>query len=256
MIYIGTSGYSYKDWTGNFYPKAMKSADQLKFYSQEFNFLEVNYTFYRVPEARSLEGMAKNVPDDFKFALKIHQTFTHDNGFNKDFRKALPALGDKLVLLLAQFPYSFKFTDESKDHILHLAEFFQDYKVTFEFRHKSWITGEALSFLKEAQLSIAAVDEPALPGLLPPVVLDTGQVGYVRFHGRNYQKWWNSQEGHERYTYEYTPDELSEWLPRLRFLEQSFKENYVAFNNHYAGGAVRATRLLKELLTRHQMPFR
>ena len=123
MIYIGTSGYSYKDWTGSFYPKAMKSADQLKFYSQEFNFLEVNYTFYRVPEARSLEGMAKNVPDDFKFALKLHQTFTHDTGFNKDFRKALPALGDKLVLLLAQFPYSFKFTDESKDHILRLAEF-------------------------------------------------------------------------------------------------------------------------------------
>ena len=62
MIYIGTSGYSYKDWTGNFYPKAMKSADQVKFYSQEFNFLEVNYTFYRVPEARSLEGMEKTFP--------------------------------------------------------------------------------------------------------------------------------------------------------------------------------------------------
>lgn len=256
VIYIGTSGYSYKDWNGKFYPKSLKSIDQLSFYSKEFNFLELNYTFYRIPEAKNLEKMALTVPDDFKFALKLHQSFTHEKTLDSSFVQALPGMNEKLVLLLAQFPYSFKCNDESKSYLLRLRDFFPKYQLTFEFRHNSWAKLEALDFVRDEDLNITSVDEPVLSGLLPPIVLDSGTVGYVRFHGRNHSKWWNNKASHERYTYEYSTDELGEWLPRLEYLETSFRESYVAFNNHYSAGAVRSARLLKELLKNNKILYR
>jgi uncharacterized protein YecE (DUF72 family) len=248
MLYLGTSGYSYKDWQGTYYPNDLKKGGELIYYSQEFNFLELNYTFYRIPTATNLANMEKKVPDDFQFAVKLHQSFTHDREYEPHFREALQGFQSKLIALLAQFPYSFKNTPENQDYLIRLRDHFIGYNVVYEFRHDSWANLESLEFIKKENLNIAAVDEPVLKGLLPPMVLNTGTIGYVRFHGRNSSKWWQGEAAHERYTYEYSPKELAEWLPRLEFLNKSFKKTYVAFNNHYNAGAVRSARMLRELL--------
>ncbi|HHY18287.1 MAG TPA: DUF72 domain-containing protein [Firmicutes bacterium] len=248
MIYIGTSGYSYKDWTGKFYPQDLKKDDELIFYSNEFSFVEINYTFYRIPFAGNLANMAKKVPDNFKFALKLHQSFTHQREYDDSFREALKGCSEKFSVLLAQFPYSFKLTSENKDYLLRLREHFWGFSLSFEFRHDSWATLEAIEFIKKENLSFVAVDEPFLKGLLPPIVLASSSIGYARFHGRNKRKWWDNNASYERYTYEYSIDELNEWLPRLKFLASRCEKTYIAFNNHYNAGAVRAARLFKELL--------
>ena len=253
MIYIGTSGYSYQDWQNVFYPENLKKEKQLEYYSKEFNFLELNYSFYRIPKATNLANMEKSVPDAFRFALKLHQNFTHERQFEPDFLQALTGFSGKLAVLLAQFPYSFKFNPDNQDYLLRLRDYFSGYPLVYEFRHNSWIELPALEFLKNEDLGLAAVDEPVLKGLLPPVVLNVGAAGYVRFHGRNQAKWWQNEAAHERYTYEYNKDELFEWLPRLKFLAKHFKKTYVAFNNHYNAGAVRSAKLLKELLQNDQM---
>jgi len=253
MLYLGTSGYSYQDWQNIFYPENLRKEKQLEYYSQEFNFVELNYSFYRIPSAVNLANMEKKVPYDFKFALKLHQSFTHERQFEESFLKALTGFSGKLAILLAQFPYSFKSNTANQDYLLRLRDYFTGYPLVFEFRHNSWIELSALDFLTKEDLGLVAVDEPVLKGLLPPVVLRAGAAGYIRFHGRNQAKWWQNEAAHERYTYEYNQDELFEWLPRLKYLAEHFKDTYVAFNNHYNAGAVRSARLLKELLKNDQM---
>lgn len=253
MIFVGTSGYSYKDWYGKFYPLQLKKEEELSFYSKEFNFLELNYSFYRIPNPRNLEKMETLVPDSFKFALKLYRSFTHEQKFEQTFLDSLHGFSAKLSILLAQFPFSFKCTNDNRDYLLRLRDYFSPYDLSFEFRHDSWTQKEALVFIKKENLGWVAVDEPILKGLMPPIVLNSGKNGYVRFHGRNQRKWWNNDASHERYTYEYTKEELSEWLPRFNYLSNNFENTYVACNNHYNAGAVRSAKLIKELLEKDRL---
>ncbi len=253
MLYLGTSGYSYDDWIGHFYPEGIAKNEMLPFYAHNFNTTEINYTYYRMPNARTLAAMADKVPDDFVFSIKAASELTHereDPAAFGQFREALTPLVDqhKLGAVLAQFPSSFKPSDESRDYLRVFRDRMGDLPVVVEFRNAAWVTDETMDLLRRNNLGYCCVDEPRLRGLIPPIAVATAPVAYVRFHGRNAQKWWQHDEAWERYSYSYSTAELEEWVPKIETLTQEAPTTYVYTNNHYRGQAVDTVRQLKLLL--------
>ncbi|OIQ08766.1 hypothetical protein MTCOM_02840 [Moorella thermoacetica] len=259
-IYIGTSGYSYRDWQGYFYPRGLAAKDMLPYYAREFNFTEINSSYYALPRPRNLEQMARKVPEGFIFAVKAYRTLTHDRGESvtddsKQFRQALQPLVDqgRLGAVLLQFPYSFHNNQANREYLVRLRELLPDLPLVVEFRHAGWVHDAVRDFLARNELAYTCVDEPDLPGLPGPVVYCTAPVAYVRFHGRNAAKWWRHEEAYERYDYLYTEAELKEWLPGIAYLAGQARQVFVAFNNHYHSQAVTNARMLKELLAAGQL---
>lgn len=259
MIHIGTSGYSYADWKGPYYPEKIKDTEMLPFYAQDFKATEINYTYYRMPAARTLAAMAKKVPEDFVFTIKASKELTHEReveeGYGtpetfRQFRDALQPLVEerKFGAVLAQFPNSFKPTDENRDYLTVFRERMGDLPVVVEFRNAGWVTDETMELLRENNLGYCCVDEPRMKGLIPPIAVATAPVAYVRFHGRNAQKWWRHDEAYERYSYSYKPEELEEWVPKIEKLDNTAQTTFVFTNNHYQGQAVDTARQLRELL--------
>jgi uncharacterized protein YecE (DUF72 family) len=261
MIHIGTSGYSYADWKGPYYPEEIKDNQMLPFYAQEFRATEINYTYYRMPAARTLAAMASKVPEDFVFTVKASKELTHErdvedgNGGGTPenfrlFREALQPLIDegKFGAVLAQFPNSFKPTDENREYLAIFRERMGDLPVVVEFRNAAWIDDETFDLLRKNNLGYCCVDEPRLKGLIPPIAVATAPVAYVRFHGRNAQKWWQHEEAYERYNYQYKPEELEQWVPKIEKLDNTTQNTFVFTNNHYRGQAVQTARQLRELL--------
>jgi uncharacterized protein YecE (DUF72 family) len=262
-VLVGTSGYSFPDWVGPFYPAGMKSGDFLGFYSRHFDVVEVNSTYYRIPQPRVLELMEKKTPDGFRFIVKLHQSMTHEGSLDpaafRDFRAALQPLKDarKYDGLLAQFPWAFRFGPRSLDHLRALRERLPDEPLFVEFRHSSWTDPSLPQRLREQRLGFCAVDEPDLPGLMPPVTHVTAADAYVRLHGRNARNWWAraGPDGRsaDRYDYDYNRAELGEWVKKIADLATQARRTYVFFNNCHAGQAARNAALMKELLREQQL---
>jgi uncharacterized protein YecE (DUF72 family) len=254
MILIGTSGFSYKDWVGPYYPEKLPQKDWLAFYAREFKACELNFTYYRLPDARTLERMAAKIPADFFFTLKASKELTHERTDNKaafaQFVAALAPLieADKFGCVLAQFPYSFHATEANRDYLRFLREHLGQLPVVVEFRNAKWLTPENFALLRENHLGFCCVDEPRLKGLIPPVAEVTAEVAYVRFHGRNAKKWWRHDEAWERYDYTYSDEELSEWVPKIKGLTGQAEKTFVFANNHWQGQAVGTARQLRMLL--------
>jgi uncharacterized protein YecE (DUF72 family) len=120
--------------------------------------------------------------------------------------------------------------------------------VVVEFRDRAWVTDETFAQLSELSLGYCSVDEPNLHGLMPAVAKATGPLAYVRFHGRNAEKWWEHEQAWERYDYSYSTDELREWVPKIRSLETESEAVLVYANNHYRGQSLDTIRKLRELL--------
>ncbi len=259
MIYVGTSGYSYEDWKGSYYPETIKDNEMLAFYAREFQASEINYTYYRMPSARTLASMASKVPEGFLFTVKAPKELTHtsaeEGGRSHEnfslFREALKPLveGGKFGAVLAQFPNSFKPTTENRDYLPEFRDSFSDLPVAVEFRNVAWITDETMELLRKNNLGYCCVDEPHMKGLIPPIAVATAPVAYVRFHGRNAQKWWRHDEAYERYSYSYKPEELEEWVPKIEKLDSKAQNTFVFTNNHFRGQSVDTARQLKELLS-------
>jgi uncharacterized protein YecE (DUF72 family) len=254
MIYFGTSGFSYKDWVGPYYPQGMPSGAWLQFYAREFSVTELNFSYYRVPTKSTLERLAAKTPDDFLFTLKAHQDMTHERG-GKDgvfieFVESLEPLIDagKFGCILAQFPWSFRPGEEGLDYLRTFRERLGTLPVVVEFRNRDWLSEHTFDFLRDNKLGFCCVDEPRLKGLIPPVAEATSSIGYVRFHGRNAKKWWQHKEAWERYDYTYSDEELKEWVPKLRKLEEETDKTFVFANNHWQGQAVQTARQLRMLL--------
>jgi uncharacterized protein YecE (DUF72 family) len=254
MIYIGTSGYSYDDWVGPYYPPDLPKKEWLSFYAQEFRATELNFTYYQVPGPWALEQIAKKTPKGFLFTVKAHQTMTHEREDNEkvfaEFRAALRPLleADKFGCILAQFPYSFHNNQQSRDYLRLFQERMEGLPVVVEFRNTEWIRPEVFALLRELGLGFCCVDQPRLKGLIPPIAVATGPVAYVRFHGRNAAKWWQHEESWERYDYSYTREELEEWVPKIRKLDEQAELTFAFANNHWQGQAVDTARQLKLLL--------
>ncbi len=254
MITIGTAGYSYQDWVGPFYPPGLSKGKWLEFYGKQFSFTEVNSSFYRMPTSHMLARMAERTPSDFKFAIKAYRGITHDRGSCAEDCRALAEAvkplveAGKLACLLVQFPTSYHNTRENRSYLADISRYLEAYPTTVEFRHRSWANPAVFSYLRSLNLGYVCVDEPRFDTLMPPVVEATASPAYVRFHGRNHEKWWQHQEAYERYDYLYSREELAEWVPKLQELEKSAGQVYVAMNNHYQGKAAINAKMLEELL--------
>lgn len=253
-ILIGTSGFSYDDWVGPVYPPDLPKADWLHFYAREFPTCELNFSYYRIPDARTLAKMAARVPDGFLFSLKAFQGITHEREDPEPligvFIRALLPLreAEKFACVLLQFPHSFHATAENHAYLQRLREGFGDLPVVVEFRSQEWVSPEMFDRLRALNLGFCCVDEPRLHGLMPPVHVATGPVAYVRFHGRNAARWWQHEQAWERYNYAYSDDELLEWAPKIRQLDDEAPLTLVYMNNHWQGQAVGSARQLRALL--------
>jgi uncharacterized protein YecE (DUF72 family) len=252
MIRVGTSGFSYDDWVGRVYPAGLPGRDMLPYYASQFDTVELNVTYYRVPGHNTVQGWARRTPDDFLFAVKAYGGITHERtdpdfaGFTESLRPLTEA--GKLGCILAQFPNSFGLSPQNRDYLKTAREGFGDLPVVVEFRNAAWVTEPTFELLRSLNLGFCCVDEPRLRGLMPPVARATGPVAYLRFHGRNAARWYAHEAAWQRYDYTYTADELREWTPRLRQLDAAAPITLVYFNNHYEGQAVRGARDLQQLL--------
>ncbi len=250
---IATSGYSYDDWKKVFYPKELPKSKMLEFYTQHFNSVEINATYYTIPNYSVFEKLAHKTPQDFEFIVKVNKETTH---VRKENKKAISALLHSLQPLiesgkfkgfLGQFPYSFKNNEQNRKHLIQTKEFVGDYPLFVEFRNYTWDNKSLLPFLKGHDIGYVNVDEPKLLGLLPMQDYVTSQIGYIRFHGRNEKDWWKGTNV-TRYDYEYTPDELKEWLTNISNVIKKTYKTYIFFNNHPTGKAIKNAKQMLEIL--------
>ncbi len=254
MIQVGTSGFSYPEWRGAFYPEKLPQQQMLAFYARHFPAVELNSTYYRIPPVRTMAAMAACAEGRIEFAVKAHQDMTHSReqcaAALPLFRESLGPLREagRLACILLQFPFSFKATPVNGDFLRRVVGDLAPDPVVVEFRHRSWLTEETFALLGSLAAAYCCVDEPRLPNLPPPIVRATASPAYVRFHGRNRQKWWSHAEAWERYDYLYSEAELREWVPRIRALADASGRCYAFFNNHARGQAVTNARMLADLL--------
>ena len=254
MIFVGTSGYSYEDWRGCFYPKDLPKSKFLDFYLEQFCASEINFTYYRIPDESIFSKIASksiNHPNA-KFCIKATSIFTHERKWTEKecntFLKGISPLEDKIGCLLFQFPHSFHLSEESINYLEKLKTIFSTHRLAFEFRAQEWTNEEVLDFMKRNNIGFVCVDEPRIKGLMKDTVLSTSDLGYIRFHGRNAEKWYNNRKPEERYDYLYSEEELSEWIPKIKILSENSKTVFIFFNNHPKGKAVENAKKTIEML--------
>lgn len=253
MIRIGTSGYSFDDWVGEFYPPGTAKGEMLHYYARRFDTVEVNSTYYRIPHPMVLRKMEEKTGAGFEFVIKANQEMTHkgsrDASLYRRFKEVLEPVKEagKFSGILLQFPWGFKNTPDNRAHLGFLNDTLGEDPVFVEFRNDSWIRDEVFEFLRDRGLGYCSVDEPHLRGLVPPVVELTSDAGYVRLHGRNAKNWWG-RGGGDRYDYLYSSQELAEWGDKIRELEKRAKKVYVFFNNCHAGQAAKNAELMQQML--------
>jgi len=256
-VTIGTSGFSFDDWVGTFYPEQTRKAEMLAFYATRFSAVEINSTYYGIPPAKTMAGLVERTPDDFEFMVKAHRSMTHeaadpDEAVWRSFDDCLAPLVDagKFRGLLLQFPWAFRPDRAGRRRLDLLHERLSARGPLFvEFRHTSWMDDRVFRYLDQRGIGYCSVDEPPLPGLVPPVVRLTGSIAYVRFHGRNERTWW-TRGGGDRYDYDYSPAELETWVRKIRELAERSRQVYVFFNNCHAGQAARNALLMRDLVQR------
>ena len=229
-VLVGTSGYSYKEWKGSFYPDGLRNDAMLGYYAARLPTVEINNTFYRMPSTKLVEGWASQVPDSFTFGLKAPQRITHQlrlKGAEEPtsvFLRIAAKLGARLGPMLFQLPPNMK-----KD-VSRLSEFLAllpaDAKVAFEFRHASWFDDETFAALKarNAALCIAETDDLAAP------VVATTDWGYVRLRRSAY------------------PDEVvDEWAKRI--LAQPWRDVFVYLKHDEGAAPLVAAKLAERTTT-------
>ena len=255
-VRIGTSGYSFPDWVGPFYPGGIEKGKMLDFYVQHFKTVEINSTYYRIPHPAVMRNIERKTPSEFEFILKTHSSFTHERrdiaGPTAEFLAAIEPIAEsgKLKGLLAQFPGSFRFSPANLDYLLEGAKLLGALPLYVEFRHDTWLNPQVKPALAAAGIGYCNVDEPALPHLLPPETAATTGTGYIRLHGRNGQHWWGG--GPLRYDYSYTDEQLKEWVKRLDELRQKAAKVFLFFNNCHLGQAVKDAFRMQELLIKQE----
>lgn len=245
MIRFGPAGWTYKDWEGIVYPPHGSRFDHLGYLASYFDTIEVNSSFYRIPPPAHAHSWTKRTAlnADFRFTVKLFRGFTHEKTHSAEevgaFRDFLEPLGDaeNLAAVLVQFPWSFKNGEEALTRLDAIAEAFHDYPKAVEVRHSSFQNEAFTRFLQEREMTFVNIDQPLFSDSVKPSALVSGPVSYVRFHGRNYKKWFEHDEAWERYDYLYTKEELEPWTERIRELDGR-GDVYVITNNHFRGQAI------------------
>jgi uncharacterized protein YecE (DUF72 family) len=185
---VGTSGYSYKEWKGSFYPEDLPASEMLRFYAERFRTVEINNTFYRMPNRDVLEKWASEVPERFTFVLKASQRITHQkrlreiNSDTEYFFKIAESLGGRLGPALFQVtPYLHKDVDRLRA-FLELVP--KDRRIALEFRHESWFDEEVMNVLREKNAALCTSDEEE--STLPNTIVPTANFGYLRLRRCDY----------------------------------------------------------------------
>jgi len=269
-VRIGTSGWNYPSggygpWTGVFYPLKQGQAipgkkrkfDELEYYAERFNTVEINNTFYRPPAAKTSQSWATRTPEGFEFSLKLFQQFTHKRDVTQkdvdDFKRGLEPLAEagKLGALLCQFPASFKRDDESVAYLTWLLKTFVDYRLAVELRHRSWSDrfGQTIALLNEHDAAFVHIDEPKFRTSIRQNQLpNISTFYYLRAHGRNAKKWWHHEHKDERYDYLYSAAEMAEFSETLKAVRQIVPKTYAYMNNHADAKSVANAVELKHFL--------
>ena len=231
MIWIGTSGYNYPEWKGSFYPADLPAAKMLPYYAARLPTVEINYTFYRMPNERIVAGWAAATPERFKLTLKAPRRITHDQKLRscgelvKGFCHIAGTLGPKLGVLLFQLPPSFKKDLGVFDAFL--ADLPPGARAAFEFRHASWLEEDVFDRLRERRLALCIADSERMS---TPVVM-TADYAYFRLR----------DEG-------YTDADLDRWAERIRSTAATCPEVFVYFKHEEEGKGPEFAKKMRDLV--------
>lgn len=259
--FIGTAGWSYKDWEGIVYPESKgQGFHPLIFLANYINIVEINSTFYRPPAIHLSLSWIKKVENrpDFLFSVKLHQIFTHQRkDFSQrdvdNFKLGIEPLraSERLAAILIQFPWSYTNTTYHNEYLINIFELFSDYPLALEVRHSSWDNPHFYNLLSEHNVCFCNIDQPIFRNSIHPSAISTNsEFSYVRLHGRNYKNWFKQDAGRdERYNYLYTKAELEEWVERIKDLGKKNDKVYVITNNHYRGQALANALQIKNMTT-------
>ena len=289
MLRIGTSGWNYPSgkgtWNGLFYPvrrgraAGLKDFDELSWYAEHFDTVEVNSSFYGPPAPDTAARWVEKTPPGFEFSLKLHQQFTHPEMFKRMALANLPdatpaaltelarvndadigkfksgidpiAIAGKLGALLAQFPASFKDTPQNRAYLEWLLRTFGEYPVAVELRHKSWSDqiASTLGMLGEHKAAWVQIDEPKFQlSIRQNFLPNIKGFYYMRLHGRNAAQWWKHDKSEDRYNYLYSANELTPFAETAGAARRLVKKLYLYFNNHFASKAVVNAVMIKSQL--------
>jgi uncharacterized protein YecE (DUF72 family) len=286
MIRIGTSGWNYPTgrgtWNGIFYPADRpKGFDELAWYAERFDTVEVNTTFYGQPRPEVARAWVDRTPASFAFSLKLYRKFTHPEMFKQAAVKGVPkdemppaaldalaeitradvdefqrgldpiASSGKLGMLLAQFPPSFKDTPAARDYLAWLLRTFAAYPVAVELRHRSWSDRlrETLDLLNGFRAAWVQIDEPKFRFSIRQNELpNIPDAYYMRLHGRNAASWWRHEKAEDRYDYLYSAPEIEDFARTVDAASHLVKKLYVYLNNHFSAKAPANALMLKRRL--------
>ncbi|HEX3644479.1 MAG TPA: DUF72 domain-containing protein [Vicinamibacterales bacterium] len=284
---IGTSGWNYPSgdgtWNGIFYPRPRpKGFDELAFYAEHFDTVEVNSTFYGQPREAVSRAWAARTPPQFEFSVKLYQKFTHPRMFKQRLAGRLPgeaaagpapldalarpndadidafrrgidplASSGRLGALLAQFPASFKESPATRDYLARLLRAFSEYPIAVELRHQSWSDqiAETLTLLNAFGAAWVQIDEPKFRFSIRQNYLPNVKgFYYMRLHGRNAEQWWRHDQSEDRYNYLYSAGELKEFTETAAAARQLVKKLYLYTNNHFSAKSVANAAMIKQQL--------
>jgi len=229
-LWIGTSGFQYAEWKGNFYPEDLPASKMLPFYAERLSTTEINYTFHRIPAAKTIDNWKRLTPEDFRFALKAPQKITHfsklrDCADTLDyFCRVVSGLGERLGPILFQLPPNFK-----KDASV-LGSFLRELpsmRAAFEFRHESWFDNEIFDMLRSRNIALCTADTEKLA--TPKVI--TADYGYLRLRREDYTK-----------------IDLARWAEFVRKQKSSCQDLYAYFKHEESGIGPRLAMQMMELL--------
>lgn len=247
---IGTSGYSFADWVGSFYPAGTRGGEMFENYIQHFTSVELNYTYYRMPAWRTMDSLARKSPDGFLFWVKANQETTHKQNrlVAEQFIDALTPMRDanKLAGVLLQFPQSFHRTVDNRKYLASVIDDFASVPLAVEFRHYSWDTDSTFAGLRDANVTLVIPDVPEIPALFHHAPLATNSTGYLRLHSRNADNWYAG--GAKRYDYDYADEELRSFTIQWAELANSADKVFTMFNNCHRGQAAANAQAFQKIV--------
>ncbi len=268
-VKVGVAGWSYKDWEGIVYPASLKGGSKLAYVAGYFEMVEINTSFYGPikPEVgREWCHIAAAENPNFIFTAKLYRAFTHSPAGalestsagtirpqaadEADVKRGFDVLASqgRLGAVLAQFPISFKYSDENRAYLDALLARFSEYPLVLEIRHSTWNRPEVLTWLAAAGVGLCNIDQPLLGRAIRPSARATSAIGYVRLHGRNYKNWFSESHVRDRYDYLYSERELDHWKQRIEEVAVQTVATFVVANNHNLGkAAVNALELINML---------
>jgi uncharacterized protein YecE (DUF72 family) len=252
-LLIGTSGYDYKDWKGVFYPEKLAHVRYLEYYASQFNSLELNGTYHRMPTQEQMRKMYIKSGGQLMFTVKAYQDLTHAADKSRyqpqvaEFKKALEPLLDqhKLLCALFQFPQSFHYEKEERIYLDNLLKEVREIPVVVEMRNIKWQHDQVYKALQQRNAGWVITDNPKLKDLLKLEYITTSNIAYIRFHDRNAQTWY---EGDSRYDYMYSDEELEEFVEPIKYLITNTSTVQLFVNNPAKAQSTKNAKTMEEML--------